>query len=101
MRLILFFDLPTLTAEDRREYRYFRKNLIKNGFFMMQESVYTRMVLNASVENSVKEKIMKIKPKKGLVQMITITEKQFSKMLFIVGENNTNVINSVERIVFL
>ena len=53
MRIVVFFDLPTITDKDRREYRHFRKFLIKNGFFMMQESVYTRMVLNQSVERSI------------------------------------------------
>ena len=46
MRVIVFFDLPTLTSENRREYTKFRKFLIKNGFLMMQESVYTKMALN-------------------------------------------------------
>ena len=39
MRIIVFFDLPTETLEDKREYRKFRKMLIENGFVMMQESV--------------------------------------------------------------
>lgn len=36
MRMIVFFDLPTITTEDRRNYRLFRKMLIKNGFIMLQ-----------------------------------------------------------------
>lgn len=75
MRIIVFFDLPTETAADRREYRTFRKLLIKNGFVMMQESVYCRMVLNGSVQKSVFDVIRKNKPKKGIVQMLTVTEK--------------------------
>ncbi len=42
MRMIVFFDLPTKTTADLREYRKFRKLLITNGFVMMQESVYTK-----------------------------------------------------------
>lgn len=45
-----FFDLPVQTSEDMKNYRLFRKTLLKNGFFMMQESVYCRMVLNQSIE---------------------------------------------------
>ena len=41
MRVIVFFDLPTISVEDRKEYTKFRKFLIKNGFLMMQESVYS------------------------------------------------------------
>lgn len=46
MRIIVFFDLPTETNENKREYRKFRKMLIENGFIMLQESVYCRMALN-------------------------------------------------------
>ena len=42
MRVIVFFDLPTLTLEDKKEYRNFRKFLLKRGFAMMQESVYSK-----------------------------------------------------------
>ena len=40
MRMIVFFDLPAITVEEKRHYRQFRKLLIKNGFVMLQESVY-------------------------------------------------------------
>ena len=39
MSMIVFFDLPTLTNEDKHNYRKFRKVLIKNGFIMLQEFV--------------------------------------------------------------
>ena len=68
MRVIVFFDLPTLSAEDRREYAKFRKFLIKGGFMMMQESVYTKMALNKTVADSVVESVKRNKPPKGLVQ---------------------------------
>ena len=54
-----FFDLPTKTTADLREYRKFRKLLITNGFVMMQESVYTKMLLNQSVKASVLEVLKK------------------------------------------
>lgn len=76
MRMIVFFDLPTLTIEEKRDYRCFRKLLIKNGFIMLQESVYCKMITSPSVENSVKNLIYKNKPAEGVVQILTITEKQ-------------------------
>ena len=75
MRIIVFFDLPTITLEDKRDYRDFRKFLIKKGFLMMQESVYCKLVLNQTVASSVLSSIRKHKPKSGLVQMIMVTEK--------------------------
>lgn len=84
MRVLVFFDLPTETAKDRKNYSQFRKFLIKEGFIMMQESVYVKLVLNKSVINTIKEKISKNKPQKGIVQMLIITEKQFNSMEYIV-----------------
>ena len=46
MRLIVFFDLPMVTDKDHREYAQFHKFLVKNGFIMMQKSVYTKLVIN-------------------------------------------------------
>lgn len=54
MRIFVFFDLPMDSLEEKREYRKFRKALIKNGFIMMQESVYCKLMTTPSVENSVK-----------------------------------------------
>lgn len=101
MRMIVFFDLPTETNEDRRNYRKFRKALIKNGFIMLQESVYCKMMTTPSVENSVKNMIVANKPARGIVQTLTVTEKQFVKMEFIVGESSSDIIDSDERLVIL
>ena len=84
MRILVFFDLPTETAKDRKNYSQFRKFLIKEGFIMMQESVYAKLVLNNSITNSIKDKISKNIPQKGIVQMLIITEKQFNSMEYIV-----------------
>ncbi len=93
------FDLPTETAEDRRTYRTFRKGIMKLGFFMMQESVYCKMVLNESAKVNIIASVKKIKPTKGLVQILSVTEKQFQKMEFLVGSAKSNVIDSDERLV--
>lgn len=101
MRVLVFFDLPTLTMEDRRNYRKFRKALISNGFIMMQESVYCRLLLTPSSERSIVESIKKKRPPKGLVQVLTVTEKQFNSMEYITGEFSSEVIDSDERLVVL
>lgn len=101
MRIVVFFDLPTLTDTDKREYRKFRKLLLKNGFIMMQESVYTRMVLNQTVQNSVIELLKKNKPPEGLVQAMVVTEKQFSNTVNISGKITSDVIDSDERLLVL
>lgn len=99
MRVIVFFDLPTLTAEHRREYTRFRKFLIKSGFMMMQESVYCKMVLNGTVLNTVVDNIYKNKPQEGIVQILSVTEKQYQKMDIVVGSFKNEILDSDERLV--
>ncbi len=101
MRMILFFDLPTETSQERREYTRFRKYLLKSGFMMMQESVYCKIALNQTVVNSLYDSLQKNKPGKGLIQVLTVTEKQFSKMEFVHGEYHGDIINTDERFVEL
>lgn len=101
MRLLVFFDLPTETAEDKRNYRCFRKTLIKNGFIMLQESVYCRMFITPTAETSAMTIIRKNRPPTGVVQMLSVTEKQFAKMEYLVGEYSSEIIDSDERLIIL
>ena len=101
MRVIVFFDLPTETAEDKRNYRKFRKLLVKGGFMMLQESVYAKLALNQTQVEQIISEVKKGKPPKGSVQILSVTEKQFSKMELISGKTNTNVINTDERLLIL
>lgn len=101
MRIIVMFDLPVTTASDRREYTRFRKYLIKNGFLMMQESVYCKLAQNSTAADLIVQNVKKNKPISGLVQTLRITEKQFSRIEYIVGEKTNEVLDSDERIVIL
>ena len=101
MRVLVFFDLPSVSSKDLKEYRRFRKSLIKSGFIMMQESVYMKLVLNQTAAKTVENMIYDIKPEKGLVQMLTITEKQFANIKFVVGESNSEYLNNDERLILL
>ncbi len=101
MRVLVFFDLPVLTEANRRDYRVFRKYLIKSGFMMIQESVYCKLAQNGSVADAMVENIKKNKPSEGIVQVLRVTEKQYNKIDFIVGENTGDVLSTDERLVIL
>ena len=101
MRVIVFFDLPSVELIDKREYLKFRKHLLKSGFIMMQESVYAKLALNQTVADSIIKSLKSHKPPSGVVQMLCITEKQFSKMEYIVGMKQTQTIDSDERLIIL
>lgn len=100
MRVIVLFDLPVLTANERRAYRQFRKFLIKSGFMMEQESVYSKLVVNSSAAEALSNNVKKNSPDKGLVQLMKITENQYSKMEYIVGSKDKEIVDSDERLVF-
>lgn len=101
MRVVVFFDLPVLTDANRRDYRQFRKFLIKSGFMMVQESVYCKLAQNSSVGDAIVDNIKKNKPREGLVQVLRVTEKQYNKMDYIVGQKTGDVLTSDERLVIL
>ena len=101
MRLILFFDLPIVSSTDRHFYSVFHRFLIRNGFLMLQKSVYSKLVLNPTAANAVLANLRKNKPPEGLIQVICITEKQFSRCEYIIGEFSSEIIDSEERLVVL
>ena len=101
MRVMVMFDLPVGTGDQRREYARFRKFLIKSGFLMVQESVYCKLALNGTAATAIIENVRKNKPKEGLVQLLSITEKQYAKMEYIIGQANSNVWDTDERLVIL
>ena len=101
VRTIVFFDLPNVYLKDRKNYLMFRKYLLNEGFLMMQESVYSKIVLNSEQSKLLIERIRKKAPKKGIIQVLTKTEKQYSRIEFISGEENTKIINNEDRLVVL
>ena len=101
MRVLVFFDLPVLTSQNRRAYAKFRRFLLKNGFLMLQESVYCKLALNSSAVNAIVDNVHKNKPEEGLIQLLTVTEKQYAKMDIILGQVKSEVLDTDERLVIL
>ncbi len=99
MRLLVFFDLPMQTDKNRLEYNRFRKFLIKSGFIMMQKSVYTKLVINNVTSLAVKKTVREHLPPEGLVEMLEITERQFSSIEYLSGSAQTMILDSTERYV--
>lgn len=85
MRLLVFFDLPVESAMQRKSYRTFRKFLIKDGYLMLQQSVYAKLVTNDGAAGASVMRLRKHRPPEGLVQVLKVTEKQFATMDYITG----------------
>ncbi|MCD8297845.1 MAG: CRISPR-associated endonuclease Cas2 [Prevotella sp.] len=86
MWLFVFFDLPVTTKRERKIASDFRKNLLKDGFVMMQFSVYIRHC--ASHESLVvhKKRVKVIMPATGKVSLLAITDKQYGDIETIFGK---------------
>lgn len=101
MRVLVFFDLPMLSSEDRKAYTRFRKFLINDGYMMLQESVYCKLAMNQNAANALILRLKQNKPSAGLVQALVITEKQFANIELIIGDKSNDIINTSERMVVL
>lgn len=99
--MILMFDMPTETVEERKAYRKFRKFLLSEGFIMHQFSIYSKLLLNNSANKAMTDRLQANNPKKGNVTLLTVTEKQFARMIYLNGERDMSVANSDKRLVFL
>lgn len=85
MRILVFFDLPVVKREDRKEYQNFRRFLLNDGYLMLQFSVYSR-ICNGT--DRIEKHVNRLKsnlPPKGSVRYLQLTEKQYSEMKFLVG----------------
>lgn len=101
MRMILMFDMPTETADERKAYRKFRKFLLSEGFIMHQFSVYSKLLLNNTANTAMVGRLQANNPKKGTISLLTVTEKQFARMIYLHGERDKTIANTDQRLVFL
>jgi len=86
MRLFVFFDLPTGTKKERSHATKFRNMLIKNGFTMLQFSVYVRVCKGQDMVSKYLDITMKHLPPKGHIRAMQVTDKQYERMHILIGD---------------
>lgn len=86
MWLFVFFDLPVGSKKERKAYSDFRKGLLKDGFQMMQFSVYTRHCASRESLLVHQKRVQSIVPPHGQVSLLQITDKQYSEIVNIWGK---------------
>ncbi|WP_338122459.1 CRISPR-associated endonuclease Cas2 [Anoxybacillus flavithermus] len=89
MRLLVFFDLPVITNREKRHYRKFRAFLLNEGYDMLQFSVYSRICNGHESADKHLNRLKRNLPPKGSVRAMIVTEKQYAKMQFLLGEPTT------------
>ena len=100
-RMIVFFDLPTTTKEERRIAARFRNDLIKENFYMLQYSVYVKFCHSSDTIEVYKSRIRYFIPPRGNVRILVITEKQYKDMELVLGEKKIQEVQTCEQLSFL
>ena len=94
MRLMIFFDLPTKTKAEKKAASQFRTFLKKDGFFMMQWSVYSRICNGTDAVEMHRRRLLDNLPPYGSIRMLTLTEKQFESIDILLGTKKASEIIS-------
>lgn len=80
MWLVALFDLPVGLPSEKRDAAKFRKLLIKEGFSMLQFSVYAQYFVSEEASAPVKGRLRANLPPRGEVRFLALTDHQFGKM---------------------
>lgn len=78
--LMVFFDLPTNTANERRRASKFREGLKTDGFMMIQYSVYARPCPSYDRTKTHLRRVKKMLPPDGHVRILKLTDAQWDRM---------------------
>lgn len=100
MWLMTMFDLPTDTKRARREYALFRKALQKDGFSMLQYSVYARHCASDENADVHEARVRMSLPPDGEVRIMKITDKQFGRMQVFFGKARRATEAAPEQLTF-
>lgn len=91
MWLFALFDLPVKEKDDRRQYTRFRKLLLRQGFTMLQYSVYARHCASQETNDVYRGRIKAALPPDGQVRLLGVTDRQFGKMDVFFGKKRKKV----------
>ncbi len=92
MWVLVFFDLPTETKKDRKNYAQFRKKILADGFQMFQFSMYIRHCSSRENADVHTKRVKKILPAKGHIGIMCVTDKQLGMMEVFYGKEVSVVI---------
>ena len=85
--ILVMFDLPVMTDQQRRTATRFRKDLLDDGYLMIQYSIYARPCVNWEKMQKHTSWLEKLVPPGGNVRVLFITDKQWEHALTVIGED--------------
>ena len=78
--LFVFFDLPVGTKPERGAATQFRNFLKRDGYMMIQFSVYARICRGDEAVDKHLQRVTRSLPKRGSVRALQVTDKQYGRM---------------------
>ena len=88
MRVFVLFDLPSVSKKEKRNYVRFRKDLMDDGFIMLQYSIYTRFCRNLQDAKKHVQRVQSFAPRDGNVRILYVSERQFEEMILVIGDRS-------------
>ena len=98
MWVMVFFDLPTETAAERKVASKFRKEILGDGFSMFQFSIYLRHCPSRENADVHTKRVKKLLPEKGHIGILSITDKQFGDMEIFYGKKVAEAKKPVQQL---
>ena len=98
MWLMVFFDLPVTTKEARQTATRFRNFLLKDGYVMLQYSVYARVCNGAERVDKHLKRLQTVLPRKGSIRALQVTEQQYGRMKILLGNKAQNEKKGAEQL---
>ena len=83
--LLVMFDLPVLTKKQRKAASGFRNELLDDGYFMVQFSVYARACTDLDRMEKHRDRLKTFVPEAGNVRILFLTDLQWSRGECITG----------------
>ncbi len=83
--LVVAFDLPVGTREQRKEATTFRKFLLDDGYIMVQYSVYARACVSFARQQTHLERVKGNLPPEGSIRAVFVTRAQWERSFVIQG----------------
>ena len=89
--LVAMFDLPVVERSQAKAASQFRNSLLDLGFEMSQYSIYLKHCRSAARGKAVAEKVVSMVPQPGSLHILTITDKQFDRMIRVMSLDKKRV----------
>lgn len=84
--ILVLYDLPSVSAKDKKTGAEFRKQLIRFGYIIVQKSVYVKLIRHSSTIKSELGRLEEIIPDQGNIKALPMSLNEFRKLVSLSGE---------------